>query len=116
MEFSEDGPRPALPPEGSAAQSAQAILTRATVVSGFHHLDAKALHRVDKPLQGDVIVCSDDKAAKKKVMGLVEEIEYVRALDGGGLANSAITEQITALLLHINKIYKAHSGIRITGV
>jgi 8-hydroxy-5-deazaflavin:NADPH oxidoreductase len=116
MEFAEDGPRPALPPEGSAAQSAQAILPNAKVVSGFHHLDAKALQRVDKPMQGDVIVCSDDKSAKKKALALVEEIEYVRGLDGGGLANSAITESITALLIHINKIYKVHSGIRITGV
>jgi predicted dinucleotide-binding enzyme len=49
-------------------------------------------------------------------MSLVEEIEYVRALDGGPLMNSRITEQITCLLIHINKIYKSHSGIRITGI
>jgi 8-hydroxy-5-deazaflavin:NADPH oxidoreductase len=116
LEFGDDGPSPTPPPEGSAAQSAQAILPNAKVVSGFHHLDAKALQKVDKPMQGDVIVCSDHKTAKKKVMALVEEIEYVRSLDGGALANSAITEQITVLLIHINKIYKAHSGVRITGV
>jgi 8-hydroxy-5-deazaflavin:NADPH oxidoreductase len=112
----EDGPVPASPPAGSAAQEAQELLPKAKVVSAFHHLDGKALQRVDSPMQGDVIVCSDHKAAKKKVLTLVEEIEYVRGLDGGGLANSAITEAITVLLIHINKIYKAHSGIRITGV
>jgi predicted dinucleotide-binding enzyme len=50
------------------------------------------------------------------VLSLAEEIEYVRALDGGPLMNARISEQITALLIHINKIYKSHSGIRITGI
>lgn len=116
MVFGEDGPTPAPPEAGSAAEEAQNLLPKAKVVSAFHHLDAKALQRLDTPMQGDVVVCSDHKTAKKKVMGLVEEIEYVRALDGGGLANSKITEAITVLLIHINKIYKAHSGVRITGV
>jgi NADPH-dependent F420 reductase len=111
-----DGPLPAPPEAGSAAEEARAILPRAKVVSAFHHLDAKALQNVNKPMQGDVIVCSDHKTAKKKVLQLVEEIEYVRGLDGGGLVNSRITEQITCLLIHINKIYKAHSGVRVTGV
>jgi NADPH-dependent F420 reductase len=111
-----EGPVPAMPEAGSAAEEARALLPKAKIVSGFHHLDAKALQQVDRPLQGDVIICSDHKTAKKKVMSLVEEIEYVRALDGGGLANSRITEQITVLLIHINKIYKSHSGVRITGV
>lgn len=111
-----EGPRPAPPEAGSAAEEARAILPKAKIVSAFHHLDAKALQAIDKPMQGDVIVCSDHKTAKKKVMNLVEEIEYVRALDGGGLQNSRITEALTVLLIHINKIYKAHSGVRITGV
>ncbi len=67
-------------------------------------------------MQGDVIICGDHKGAKKRVMALVEEIEYVRALDGGGLANSRYTEQLTVLLLHVNRLYKARSGIRIVGV
>ncbi len=49
-------------------------------------------------------------------MDLVEQIEYVRALDGGGLPNSRYLEEWTVQLLHINKIYKAHSGVRITGI
>ena len=116
MTFGEDGPTPAPPTAGSAAEEASELLPNAKVVSAFHHLDAKALQKLDAPMQGDVIVCSDHKTAKKNVMSLVEEIEYVRAMDGGGLANSKITEAITVLLIHVNKIYKAHSGIRITGV
>ncbi len=116
MTFGEDGPTPAPPTAGSAAEEASELLPNAKVVSAFHHLDAKALQKLDAPMQGDVIVCSDHKTAKKNVMALVEEIEYVRAMDGGALANSKITEAITVLLIHVNKIYKAHSGIRITGV
>jgi NADPH-dependent F420 reductase len=112
----ESGPSAALPEAGSAAEEAAALLPNAKVISAFHHLDAKQLQRIDRPMQGDVIVCGDHKTAKKKVMALVEEINYIRGLDGGPLQNSRYTEQLTVLLLHINKIYKAHTGIRITGV
>lgn len=116
MVWDEEGPRAIELDEGSAAQQARALVPKAKVVSAFHHLDGRQLQRVDKPMQGDVIVCADHRGAKKKVMDLVEQVEYVRALDGGGLANSRYIEQFTVLLLHINKIYKAHAGVRIVGV
>lgn len=116
MEFGKDGPTFAPPAAGSSAEEAQELLPIAKVVSAFHHVDASALAQVGRPLQGDVIVCSNDKPAKKKVMALVEEIEYMRGVDGGDLRNSRITESVTALLIHINKIYKSHSGVRITGI
>lgn len=116
MLWNEEGPKAVMVEAGSAAQEAQQLLPKAKIVSGFHHLDGSQLQKVDKPMQGDVIVCSDHKTAKKKVMDLVEDIEYVRALDGGGLAISRHLEEWTVVLLHINKIYKAHAGIRITGI
>jgi 8-hydroxy-5-deazaflavin:NADPH oxidoreductase len=116
MVIDKDGPRPAPPQAGSAAEEARDLLPKAKVVSGFHHVDGKQLQKLDRPMQGDVLVCGDHKTAKKKVMGLVEEIQYIRALDGGPLVNSRITEAMTALLITINKQYKAHSGISITGV
>ncbi len=116
MVFDKDGPRAIEVEEGSAAQQARAVLEKAKVLSGFHHLDATELQKIDKPMQGDVIICGDHRAAKKKVMELVEQIEYVRALDGGGLLNSKYAEQMTVLLLQINRIYKAHAGVRITGI
>jgi len=112
----DDGPVAAMPEAGSAAEEAASLLPNAKVISAFHHLDAAQLQRIDRPMQGDVIVCGDDEAGKKKVMALVEEINYVRALDGGALRNSRYSEQLTVLLVHINKIYKAHTGIRVTGV
>ena len=112
----ETGPQAIAVEDGSAAEQARRIAAKARVISAFHHLDGKELQKVDRPIQGDVLVAGDHKASKKKVMDLVEQIEYVRALDAGGLSNSKLLEELTVLLIHLNKIYKSHSGIRITGI
>ena len=49
-------------------------------------------------------------------MSLAEKIQRLRPVDGGSLANAKYVEQITPLLVNINRIYKIHSGIRIVGV
>ena len=67
----------------------------------------------DKKIDCDVIICGDDEIAKKTVMTLAEKISSVRAIDGGRLENSRYVEDLTALLLNINKIYKWHSSIKI---
>lgn len=116
MVFDKDGPSAVDFEDGSAAQQARRLVPEAKVISAFHHLDGGQLQKIDKPLQGDVLVCGDHKAAKKQVMDLVEQIEWVRALDAGPLTNSRYLENWTVVLIHLNKIYKAHSGIRITGI
>jgi len=116
MLFDRDGPKAVTFDEGSAALQAHSLLPKAKVISGFHHLDGSELQKIDKPLQGDVIVVGDHKASKRKVLDLVEQIEYVRGLDGGGLANSHYLEEFTVQLLQINRIYKAHTGVRITWI
>jgi NADPH-dependent F420 reductase len=116
MVFDRDGPRAIAVEEGSAAQQARAVARQAKVVSAFHHLDGTDLQKVERPMQGDVIVCGDHKGAKKRVLELVEEIEYVRALDGGGLTNSHYLEQWTVMLMQLNRIHRRHSGVRIVGI
>jgi len=103
-------------PEGSAAEQAQALLPQAQVVAAFHHLDASRLMRVERPVEADVLVCADHQEAKERVMALAEEIEGVRALDGGSLANSRYLEEFTVLLLNLNKTYKAHTSLKIAGI
>ena len=49
-------------------------------------------------------------------MTLAEKIEKIRAVDGGDLGNSRYVEDFTALLLNINRIYKAHSTVKISGI
>ena len=102
--------------EGSAAQQAQILLPNSKVVGAFHNLSAGDLMRPNVAIVSDVIVCADDKEAKIRVMELAESINAVRAVDGGGLQNSRYVEELTALLLNINRIYKAHSTIKIVGI
>jgi len=115
MLFDRGQPKAILVEEGSAAQQARAIAREAKVISAFHHLDGTDLQNVERPMQGDVLVCGDHQGAMKKVMALVERIEYVRALEAGGLSNSRYLEEWTVLLLHLNRIHNAHTGVRIVG-
>lgn len=104
------------PDAGSAAEEAQQILANCPVVGAFHNLSAEELLEPDTVIDADVVVCSDDPAARKKVIELAELIAGVRGVDGGGLANSRYVENLTALLININRIYKAHSTIKIVGI
>ena len=102
--------------EGSAAQQAQAILPGSTVVGAFHTTSAVDLLVPERPLDSDVVVCADDRSAKEAVMQLAQRIDGVRSVDGGRLANAALVEGLTVLLMDINRIYRAHSAIRIVGI
>ena len=102
--------------EGSAAVQTQGLLPRSQVVGAFQNLSATKLLALDQAMEGDVVVCSDHREAKERVMAMVGLIKDLRAVDGGGLENARYVEELTALLLNINRIYKAHSAIRIVGV
>ena len=102
--------------EGSAAEQARKCLPNSRVVGAFHNLSAEELLKPDALIDADVVVCADDAGAKSAVMKLAETIEGVRAVDGGALANSRYVEELTALLININRIYKAHSTIKIAGI
>lgn len=103
-------------PEGSAAEQAQALLPGARVVGAFQNLGAAKLWKSGASLDQDVIVCADDARAKREVMTLAEQIRGVRAVDGGPLASSRFVEGITALLINVNRRYKATTGVRIVGL
>jgi hypothetical protein len=102
--------------DGSAAQEMQRILPEARVVGAFQNLAAGKLFDVDHELDGDVIVCSDDKVALREVIWLAEQIPGLRGINGGPLASSHYVEGITTLLVHINRNYKTESHVKIVGV
>jgi NADPH-dependent F420 reductase len=102
--------------QGSAAQqAAELVPDGVSVVAAFHSVSAELLAQ-DSPVDCDVIVCGDDKAANSTVRELARKIPGVRAIDGGKLENARIVEQITALLIGFNIRSKGHSGLRITGL
>ena len=102
--------------KGSAALEAQAVLPNSTVVAAFQNLSAEDLLVPEIAIESDVIVCADDADAKALVIGLANGINGIRGVDGGGLQNAQYVENFTALLLNINRIYKAHSTIKIVGI
>ena len=102
--------------QGSAAQQAAELVPEGVaVVAAFHNVSSELLKGAD-PIDCDVIVCSDDKEAAKKIRELARKIPGIRAIDGGKLENARIVEQITALMIGMNIRHKGYSGIRITGL
>ena len=106
-----------IPPEGSATEQAQAILGEGvTVVGAFQNISAELLLDPDAVVDCDVLVCGDNRAAKRVVMALAEEIG-TRGIDAGALVNAKAVEAMTSVLIGINIRYKVTgSGIRITGL
>ncbi len=103
-------------PEGSAAAHIQRLLPESHVVAAFQNVSAVDLWVPDRPIEGDVVVCSDFQHAKDEVMAKTQRISNLRAVDGGGLVNARYVEEFTALLLNINRIYSTRTMIRIVGL
>ena len=102
--------------DGSAAQEAQNILGDSQVVAAFQNISAVKLMDPAIEMEGDVVVCSDHGEAREHVIGLVSKIPNLRGVDGGALSNARYVEQLTTLLVNINRIYKTQSMVRIVGV
>lgn len=104
-----------LPLEGSAAVRAQKLLGEGvTVVSAFHNVAAHKL-ATDAPVDCDVLVFGDERAAREQVLRLVAQCG-LRGLHGGALVNSAAAEALTSVLIFLNKTYAVDgAGVRITG-
>jgi len=103
-------------PGNSAAEEAAAQLPAARVVSAFQNMSAEKLMELDHPVEADVLVCGKDAEAKQVVIGLANQIEGVRGIDGGGLSNSRYVELITSLLINLNRKHKTQTSIKIVGI
>jgi len=89
-------------------------LVRGPVVAGLHSLAAATLAR--GPADGDALVCGDDADAKALALELAKKVVAGRALDAGPLASARALEGMTAVIVNLNKRYKGHAGVRITGL
>jgi len=105
-----------LPAAGSPAVVAQRLLgPGARVAAAFHNIGAKKLQGGEK-VDCDVLVFSDDAAAREQVIALANVVA-TRGVDGGALANAVAAEALTSVLIAINRRYKIPgAGIRITGL
>lgn len=105
-----------MPPEGSAAQEAKAILGEdVQVVAAFQNISHEHL-LTDKDIECDVLVSGSSKEARNEALTLVEAAGMT-GWDAGPIENSVVVEGLTSVLININKRYgSTHAGIRITGV
>lgn len=115
--FDKKGPFALDVAEGSAAQQAAEVLPDSRVTAAFHHVSAAVL--LDPGVEEvdlDVLVLGEDREATDVVRALAERIPGVRGVFGGRLRNAHQVEALTANLIAVNRRYKTHAGIRITGL
>ena len=97
----------------SLAERVQQLL-RGPVVAGLHSIAARNLDRAPPP--EDALICGDDRAAKELAIAFAGKLVSGRALDAGPLASARTLEGLTAVIVNLNRRYRAHAGISITGV
>lgn len=107
---------PLLPPSGSMAVALARTLPAARIVGAFHHLPAGPWGDLDHQLDADVLVCSDDRSAAKEVVALIDRLPGLRGIDSGSLSAALAIETLTPTLLEINRRYKTHASLRLTGI
>ena len=103
-------------PTGEATSIAQRIQDEldAPVVAGLHSLAAASL--AEQAPDEDALVCGDDADAKALALELAAKLVSGRALDAGPLASARALEGVTAVIVNLNKRYKGHAGVRVTGL
>jgi 8-hydroxy-5-deazaflavin:NADPH oxidoreductase len=115
--FDKRGPFPLPIPAGSAAEEAQQLLPESTVIAAFHHVSAVLL---DDPtidhFDDAVLVLGEDRDAVAVVCDLASVIPGARGIYAGRLRNAGQVEALAANLIAINRRYKTHAGVTITGV
>ncbi len=89
-------------------------LVEAPVVAGLHSLAARQLAE-GRPDE-DAFVCGDDADAKALALELAAKVVAGRALDAGPLASARALEGMTAVIVNLNKRYKGHAGLSVTGL
>jgi 8-hydroxy-5-deazaflavin:NADPH oxidoreductase len=97
----------------SVAERTQELL-RGPVCAGLHSLAAASL--AHGPADGDALVCGDDADAKALALDLAAKVVTGRSLDAGPLASARALEGVTAVIVNLNKRYKGHAGVHVTGL
>jgi 8-hydroxy-5-deazaflavin:NADPH oxidoreductase len=114
LRFTEQGVEPGRESR-SLAEDVAEILS-GPVASGYQSLGAAALLAAEPPDDQDVFVCGAESPAKEIALDIGARLVAGYAIDAGPLANSRGLEAMTSVLLNVNKRYRAHAGLRVTGL
>ena len=112
LEFVDRAARPGAEARSLAERVAGAV--DVPVAAGLHTLAAGKLAR--RRPDEDALVCADDEDAKALALELAAHVVAGRAIDAGPLASARALEAMTAVLVNVNRRYKTHAGVRITGL
>ncbi|HEY3543742.1 MAG TPA: NAD(P)-binding domain-containing protein [Gaiellaceae bacterium] len=112
LRFTKGGVFPTDEPR-SIAERTQELLA-APVCAGLHSLAAASL--AHGAADGDALVCGDDDEAKRLSLAVAAQVVTGRSLDAGPLASARALEGMTAVIVNLNKRYKGHAGVEITGL
>jgi len=112
LEFTEAGVLPGQ--HGLSLAEEIAEIVDAPVAAGLQTLAAVHLTGSEPPDE-DVLVCGEPSPAKELSLELAARLVKGRAIDAGPLANARALEGMTAVILNVNRRYKVHAGVRLTG-
>ncbi len=102
MKGDEDGMHYHPPGVGSVTELvAQRAPEAVPIVGAYHNLAAGKLADLSVEFDLDTLVVADDEDAKRTVISLSNEIDGLRTLDVGPLANAAEIEAVTPLVINI---------------
>lgn len=88
-----------------------------SVVGAFKTISAAKLNGLNHPLDVDVFLTSNDDDAKNELKEILGRINGLRVLDAGPIAFSRTTEQMTALVINLNKLNTLkHASFRVISV
>jgi NADPH-dependent F420 reductase len=107
---------PVYPARGSMAAQIAFALPDSAIVGAFHHLPAAQMEDLDSGLDADVLVFSDDDAARRRVADLVDEMPGLRAVIAGSMSLASPIEAFTAVCISVNIRHKAHSYVKMAGL
>jgi 8-hydroxy-5-deazaflavin:NADPH oxidoreductase len=113
LRFGEAGVRPGS--ERTSVAEQVAAIVPGPVAAGLHSLAASNLAG-KRPPDEDALVCGDDPAAKELSLEVASRVVAGQAFDAGSLANARVLEGLTAVIVSLNRRYKGHAGLRITGL
>jgi NADPH-dependent F420 reductase len=117
LAFDAQGPHSKEIADKSAAEEAQRIVADAEVTAAFHLVSAVNLWNEDEYLEAeDILVCGNNPDAKAPVLELAKAVSGKDGIDVGPLRMARYIEPLTAMIISINKKYKAHAGIQIAGL
>jgi predicted dinucleotide-binding enzyme len=94
----------------------QRAVPQALVAAAFHHLPARSLADLSRPVEGDVLICGDGPEAVEATAELTRRVPNLRPLHAGSLAMAAPVEELTAVLLEVNRRYKLRATIKLHGI